>query len=134
MEPFHALSCRHASYRILFLNYTRTSSLVVPFKSLRNNYMLLFLDSFNSILVEVLTVYLSSFKAPESNFRHQSNVKIASAVGDEEMFTSFWVSFILSLFILLSLVIITALLYLNRRRPIMAQILGTIAASLVMMH
>jgi len=45
MEPFHTLSRRHASHRILFLDYTGTSSLVVPFKSLRNNNMLLFLVS-----------------------------------------------------------------------------------------
>jgi hypothetical protein len=134
MEPFHALSRRHASYRILFLDYTGTSSLVVLFKSLRNNHVLLFLVSFNSILVEVLTVCLSSFKALVSNFRHRSNVKITSAVGDEETFTSFWVSFILSLFILLSLVVITALVCLYRRHPIMAQAPGTIAASLVIIH
>jgi hypothetical protein len=134
MEPFHALSRRHASYQILFLDYTGASSLVVPFKPLRNNHVWLFLVSFNSILVEVLTVCLSLFKALASNFRHRSDVKIASAAGDEETFMSFWVSFILSLFILLSLVVTTALVCLNRRHLIMAQVPGTIAASLVVMN
>jgi len=134
MEPFHTLSLRHAPSRVLFLDYTGTSTIAMPFKAAQNWHWLLFFISINSILVEVLTVCLSSFKAQASNFRHRDGSGGTAGPSEEETFTSFWVSLGLSIFILTTLGITAAIICWRRRHPFMAQLPGTIATSMIMMH
>ncbi|KAH7411523.1 hypothetical protein BKA64DRAFT_595431 [Cadophora sp. MPI-SDFR-AT-0126] len=132
MEPLYILAMRHARPGVLFLDYTGTSTLAIPFQTLRNRHFLLFTISLNSILVEVLTVCLSSFKAKASNFRHRNG--IASLQSDEETFTSFWASLGLSLGILTTLACTAGLVFWKRRRPFCTQLPGTIATSMILMH
>jgi hypothetical protein len=132
MEPLHSLAMRHAPPQVLFLDYTGTSTLAMPLQTYKNYHFLLFFISLNSILVEVRTVCLSSFKAKASNFRHRNGD--ASLQSDEETFTSFWVSLSLSLGKLTSLATTTGLVFWKRRRPFTTQLPGTIATSMIFVN
>jgi len=61
MEPFYRLSCRHASPKVLTLDYTGMAFGYMPFAALANGDFLLALTGFGSVFAEVLTVCVTSF-------------------------------------------------------------------------
>jgi hypothetical protein len=107
----------------------------MPLKTLRNGSSLLFAISINSILVEVLTVCMSSLKTRGTNFRHRSpQTAPTHPSSDEETFNSFWISFGLSVIILASLAVFSTIVAARRRHPFLSQLPGTLASSLILIN
>ncbi|KUJ15092.1 uncharacterized protein LY89DRAFT_720488 [Mollisia scopiformis] len=134
VEPYYILSARHAKAQVLLLDYTGTTTIEMPFKALSDRRFLLLGISINSLLVEVLTVCMSSFKVKGTNFEHHNVDAISNPPTSEETFNSFWISFILAIVILNSLSVFCSIVWLNRRRRFLSQLPGTLATSLILIY
>ncbi|KAF1813080.1 hypothetical protein P152DRAFT_435523 [Eremomyces bilateralis CBS 781.70] len=117
IEPYYILSRRQAPGRTLTLDYTGTIPGWIIIKAALNGHILVSVVGLGAIMCEVLTVVVSSF-----NFN------------SGETFRSFWGSFALAEFILLSLSVIATLVYVYRRHPFLPRQPGTIASVLAFVH
>jgi hypothetical protein len=131
MEPFYVLSKRRAPSRILTIDYTGTIPGVMPIVALMNKHYLVAVVGFNAVLAEVLTVCVSSFGVKGSDFL---GIDTDQRREGEETFTSFWVSFVLTLGILLSLAISASFVYYYRGKAFLPRQPGTIASVLAFIH
>lgn len=141
LEPFHILSRRRAPAKTLTLDYTGMDPIILPIKALLNKHYIVALVGVGSILVEILTVCVSSFSVDGKKFipGHGGNMEDGNDDADDryntaETFRSFWISFALVLGILLTLVCIACLVYLRRSHKFMPRQIGTMASVLAFIH
>ncbi|KIX99811.1 uncharacterized protein Z520_04447 [Fonsecaea multimorphosa CBS 102226] len=134
MEPFYQLSRGNARpENSLTLDYQATVYGIMPFKALLNKHYLLALVGVSSVLLDVLTVTVSSFSVNSEDFMHVGSHGEDRSNGDET-FVSFWTSLVLSVFILLFVIFTTSLVYLRRRHPFLPREPSTIAAVLAFIY
>lgn len=146
MEPFYILSLRHASPRVLTLDYTAMAFGWMPLRAALNGHLLVALVGLGSVLAEVLTVCASTFGGVAGiDFAHPYSDKAATNVqrrsdantaidAGEETFTSFWISFSLSMFILAFMCIVACFVYARRRHPFLPRQPHSIASVLAFIH
>jgi hypothetical protein len=143
IEPFYILSRRHASPRVLTLDYTAMAFGWLPIKAFLNRHVLVALVGLGSVLAEVLTICSTSFasvrggdfigdqppppKQGEPAHRNGANT-------GEETFHSFWLSFGLAIAILTYLCLVAVLVYWRRRHPFLPRQPNTIASILAFIH
>jgi hypothetical protein len=137
MEPFYILSKGHAPPQTtLTLDYTGTPYAYITIQSLFNKHWLLALVSFGSILVDILTVTVSSFSVNGRNLlrnpnKHESPDSLSSG---DQTFKSYWVSVALSMAISIFLILCASLVYWRRRHPFLPRQPSTIASVLAFIH
>jgi hypothetical protein len=142
MEPFYLLSKRHAPPAMtLTLDYTGTPYAYITVQSFFNKHYLLSLVSFGSILVDILTVTVSSFSVngrnllrPHDSDPHSPESSPDSLSSGDQTFRSFWVSVALSMAISLFLIACASLVYMRRRHPFLPRQPSTIASVLAFIH
>jgi hypothetical protein len=150
MEPFYILSKRYAPPKTLTLDYTSLAFGLMPIQALLNGHILMFLVGLGSVLAEILTVCVTSFSGvagtdflqdTSTSTRNSSSAGISevdqggdSRNAGEETFTSFWVSFALSMAILVFLCFTASLVYLRRRHPFLPRQPNTIASVIAYIH
>ncbi|RFU31866.1 hypothetical protein B7463_g4457, partial [Scytalidium lignicola] len=139
MEPFYRLSLRHASPKVLTLDYTAMAFGWTPIRAFINGHVLVGLVGLGSVLAEILTVCAATFGGVAGiDFAHPNagpSDKNRSAIdAGEETFLSFWVSFSLSIFILAYLCIVACIVYSRRRHPFLPRQPNTIASILAFIH
>lgn len=135
-EPYYHLVRRNAIPNVLTVDYTGTVSFALPFKAWKERHHTLALVSMNSILLDVLTVCLSSFSTKGAHFMHRKSTAPAANIleGDAETFRSFWISLFLSLLILLSLCATAVFVYLQRHDVSLPRKPGSLAFVLLVTH
>ncbi|KAJ5054198.1 uncharacterized protein L3040_000480 [Drepanopeziza brunnea f. sp. 'multigermtubi'] len=148
MEPFYILSKRHASPRVLTLDYTAVAFGWMPIRAFVNGHLLVGLVGLGSVLAEILTVCSSSFAgvhgreffAPSTPSYSSAQASSPSSQAQraessgEETFLSFWLSFGLALLILAYLCCVAALVYVRRRHIFLPRQPSTIASVLAFIH
>lgn len=150
IEPFYILSKRHASPKVLTLDYTAMAFGWMPIRALLNGHLLVGLVGLGSVLAEVLTVCATSFgNVSGSDFATKPpHHKRDDGAGPgppppdsgngvdagEETFASFWVSFVLAMAILSFLCFVAGLVYARRRHPFLPRQPNTIASILAFIH
>ncbi|KAG9236383.1 hypothetical protein BJ875DRAFT_372228 [Amylocarpus encephaloides] len=149
IEPFYILSKRHASPKVLTLDYTAMAFGYMPIRALLNGHFLVFLVGLGSVLAEVLTICASSFgnvngtdfaKMINSSEDKRSLLYLFRRKDDdrrnggEETFLSFWVSFSLAVLILTFLCLVATFVYLKRRHPFLPRQPNTISSVLAFIH
>lgn len=129
MEPFYILSKGQAPPQMsLTLDYQGTVYGWIPIKASLNGHYLVALVGLCSVLLDILTVTVSSFSVNSAVFLHGSNRDNVS--NQDQTFTSFWSSVMLSIAILSFSIIAAALVYTRRRHPFLPREPSTIAAVL----
>lgn len=131
IEPFYRLSHRHAPPRVLLLDYTGTIPGVMPIKASLNGHFILAAVGIGSLLLEVLTVCVSSFNVDGRTLLPGGN-RESNDTG--ETARSYTISFVLAEMIPLILVIIGFFIYWRRRHPFLPRQPGTIASTLAFLH
>jgi hypothetical protein len=148
MEPFYILSKRHASPKVLTLDYTAMAFGYMPIRALLNGHMLVFFVGLGSVLAEVLTICASSFgNVNGTDFVEPKPVKRSIFMllftrddddshhsTGEETFLSFWISFGLALAILTFLCLVATIVYMRRRQPFLPRQPNTISSVLAYIH
>ncbi|EPE29472.1 hypothetical protein GLAREA_00632 [Glarea lozoyensis ATCC 20868] len=156
MEPFYILSKRHASPKVLTLDYTAMAFGYMPIRALLNGHFLVFLVGLGSVLAEILTICASSFgnvsgtdfAKPKPDKRSllasllsrdgeddDDNKGLGGNInGGEETFLSFWISFGLALAILSFLCLVATCVYMRRRQPFLPRQPNTISSVLAYIH
>lgn len=133
MEPFFILSEGNAPpQNSLTLDYQSTVYGIMPFKALFNKHYLVALVGFSSVMLDILTVTVSSFSVDSQDFMHLKVNKDLS--NGDETYVSFWVSLILSMTILGFVIFVTTLVYIRRRHPFLPREPSTIAAVLAFIY
>lgn len=134
MEPFYQLSRGMASpQQSLTLDYRGTVYGWIVIKAALNRHWLVSLVGLSSVLLDVLTVTVSSFSVNSGEFlRHGKGADHTS--NQDETFASFWASVILSIAILTFVTVTTAFVYLLRRHPFLPREPSTIAAVLAFIY
>jgi hypothetical protein len=148
IEPFYILSRRHASPRVLTLDYTAMAFGWMPIRAFLNGHFLVGLVGLGSVLAEILTICSTSFAnvsgtdfataqspppgAPPHNRRDGGDGKGVDA--GEETFLSFWISFGLAMAILGFLCLVATFVYWRRRHPFLPRQPNTIASILAFIH
>ncbi|KAK6337816.1 hypothetical protein TWF696_001295 [Orbilia brochopaga] len=120
MQPFRTLSYGNARPNILTMDYTGTIPGWVTIKAVRNRHWLLALVTFDSVLIELLTVTMGSF--------------LNRSAPDEETQTSINVSFALATVICTGLLATLFLVLWRRKTPFLPRQPGTIASVLTYIH
>lgn len=135
-EPYYHLVRRNAWPDVLTVDYTGTVSFALPFKALKHQHPTLAIVSLNTIFLEILTVCLSSFSTKGTTFMHRKTTAPSKDVleGNAETFRSFWISFILSILILLSLCATAVFVYVQRRDVSLPRKPGSLAFVLLITH
>jgi hypothetical protein len=129
MEPFYILSKGRAPPQMsLTLDYQGTVYGWMPIKASLNGHYLVALVGLCSVLLDILTVTVSSFSVNTSVFLHGPGSSHIS--NQDQTFTSFWSSVTLSIAILSFSIIAAALVYARRRHPFLPREPSTIAAVL----
>jgi hypothetical protein len=140
IEPFYILSRRHASPKVLTLDYTAMAFGWLPIRAFLNGHYLVALVGLGSVLAEVLTVCVTSFStvtgsdftgSPVSRKIKRYNEGVDSG---EETFASFWVSFVLAVVILTFLCIVAGIVYWRRRHPFLPRQPSSIASVLCFIY
>ena len=146
IEPFYILSKRHASPKVLTLDYTAMAFGWMPIEALLNGHVLVGLVGLGSVLAEVLTVCATSFgnvsgsdfaqKPPHfENKRPQPTPGPGSDINaGAETYNSFWVSFAFAMTILTFLCLVATLVYARRRHPFLPRQPNSIASVLAFIH
>lgn len=129
MEPFYILSKGNAPpQQSITLDYQGTVYGYLPIKALLHRHYLVALVGICSVLLDVLTVTVSSFSVNSAAFLHISTDEKVS--NQDETFASFWGSVMLSIAILAVAIVTATLVYLRRRHPFLPREPSTIAAVL----
>ena len=138
IEPYYRLSKRHASPRVLTLDYTSMAFGWMPIRAFLNGHILVGCVGLGSVFAEVLTVCVTSFSTVAGN-DFTSSAKLRARTpqpinSGEETFNSFWVSFSLAMCILSYLCFFGSLVYFRRRHPFLPRQPSTIASVLAFIH
>lgn len=137
IEPFYILSLRHASPKVLTLDYTAMAFGWMPIRALMNGHLLVGLVGLGSVLAEVLTICSTSFANVSGiDFaKRQPHEDTDSDINaGEETFLSFWISFGLAVFILSFLCLVATFVYTRRRHAFLPRQPNTIASILAFIH
>ncbi|RMZ71662.1 DUF3433 domain [Pyrenophora seminiperda CCB06] len=146
LQPFYMLWLRHAPANTLTLDYAGTNPLWLPIEAFVNGHYLVMLVAFGSILAEILTVCVSSISVDGKKFipglggenwddNHDGkNSDPTDRYNTEQTFRSFWVSFTLTMLILLYLIGIALLTYSRRSQKFLPRQIGTMASVLACIH
>lgn len=137
VQPWYLLSRRRAPARTLTLDYMGTMPGVICVKAFVNKHYLVAVVGLCSLLTEVLTVCVSSFSVDGSKFVPGVVDTATDQNGEansQETFTSFWVSFVLSMAILSIMCLVAAGVYVRRRHKFVPREPGTIASVLAFIH
>ena len=129
IEPFYHLSRRHAAPKILLLDYTGTIPGVMPIKASLNKHFILAAVGVGSLLMEVLTVCVSSF-----NVDGRTVLNNPKANGAGETARSYIISFVIAEMIPVILIVIGGFIYIRRRHAFLPRQPGTIASTLAFIH
>jgi hypothetical protein len=132
MEPFYRLSCRHASPKVLTLDYTTMAFGYMPIRAAMNGDYLIALVGVGSVLAEILTVCVVSLAAVNIGF--SLDMMDSTTQSSAETPKSFWISFSLAILILLYLIITASFVYKLRRHPFLPRQPSTIASVLAFIH
>jgi hypothetical protein len=133
MEPFYILSKGKAPpEKSITLDYQGTVYGWLPFKAGWNGHFLVALVGVSSVLLDILTVTVSSFSVNSQAFLHKSTDKSSSS--QDETFGSFWGSVMLSIAILAFVIISAGLVYWRRRHPFLPREPSTIASVLAFIY
>ena len=140
MEPFYILSRRHAPARTLSLDYSALPFGYMPLVASFNGHFLVFLVGFGSIMAEFFTILVTGlssvdgrdFLADWADKKH-ANTGTPISSGTETV-KSFYVSFALSVFILLYMSTVAGLVFMRRRHPFLPRQPSTIASVLAYIH
>ncbi|KAI1657334.1 hypothetical protein F4813DRAFT_86092 [Daldinia decipiens] len=147
MEPYYILSKRHAPAKTLTLDYTAMPFAVVAARALFNRHWMVFLVGWGTIMVEALTIFVTSLATVEG----RDFIEILSRaedhndeLGDEflqkgvgsgsETVLSFTVSLALTVLILIYLFIVATAIFIRRRHPFLPRQPSTIASVLAFVH
>jgi hypothetical protein len=133
IEPFYILSRRHASPKVLTLDYTAMVWGWMPIQAFLNGHFLVGLVGLGSVLAEVLTVCSTSF----ANVYGEDFITKAPPPGvdaGEETHTSFWLSFGFAMGIITFLCFVAVFVYSRRRHPFLPRQPNTIASILAFIH
>jgi hypothetical protein len=139
IEPYYILSQRKAPPKTLTMDYTGTVPGFLSYQASKNGQYLVALVGAGAILAEVLTVCVTSFSVDGRKFiAGKGGVDDDQADNDRsntaETFRSFWVSFGLSLAIILYLCVIATIVYVKRSHKFLPREPGTIASVLAFIH
>lgn len=147
IEPFYILSKRHASPKVLTLDYTAMAFGWMPIRAFLNGHILVGLVGLGSVLAEVLTVCATSFgsvsgadfaKPPKPTHPQAMFIRLhdkgSGINAGEETYASFWASFILALSILTFLCLVASFVFARRRHPFLPRQPNTIASVLAFIH
>jgi hypothetical protein len=137
VEPYYILSRRHAPPKTLTLDYTGTMPGYLSIKAALNGHWLVSFVGFGAILAEVLTVCVTSFTVASRTFIEGlggDGTDESDSANGGETFRSFWVSFGLSIFITLYLIVVACSVYLRRRHKFLPRQPGSIAGVLAYIH
>lgn len=154
IEPFYILSRRHASPKVLTLDYTAMAFGWMPIRAFSNGHFLVGLVGLGSVLAEVLTICATSFAGvsgldfarlppppppPPSNkfllfLRATSDDGENVVNAGEETFASFWISFGLACAIISFLCFVAGAVYARRRHPFLPRQPNSIASVLAFIH
>lgn len=140
MEPFYRLSCRHASPKVLTLDYTSMAFAYMPLRAMLNGDLLVAFVGIGSVLAEILTVCVTSFAGVTgadfipNNLDGRSDDDESTADNGEETMLSFWVSFSICTGSLIYLILTASLTYRLRRHPFLPRQPSTIASVLAYIH
>ncbi|KUJ18178.1 uncharacterized protein LY89DRAFT_583145 [Mollisia scopiformis] len=148
IEPFYILSRRHASPKVLTLDYTAMAFGWMPVRAFMNGHFLVALVGLGSVLAEVLTICSTSFANVSGlDFANTPPPMNSSVSGlgsrdgrqngqnaGEETFLSFWLSFGLAISILSFLCLVATFVYSRRRHPFLPRQPNTIASVLAFIH
>ena len=133
LEPFYILSKGNAPpQQSITLDYRGSMYGWFPIKALFNRHYIVALVGFSSVLLDVLTVTVSSFAVNSAAFLHKSGSKDIS--NQAETFISFWGSVVLSISILAFVIVSAVLVYARRRHPFLPREPSTIAAILAFIY
>ncbi|KAJ2978930.1 hypothetical protein NUW58_g7338 [Xylaria curta] len=140
LEPYYILAKRHAPAKTLTLDYTAMPFAVVALRALFNRHWIVFLVGWGTILVEGLTIFATSLAQVEGkdfldllegNSDNLLNKELGSG---SETVRSFVITLALTVFILLYICIVAAIVFVRRRRPFLPRQPNTIASVLAFMH
>lgn len=146
LQPFYILAQRHAPAKTLTLDYAGTNPLYLPIQAAFNGHYLVMLVALGSILAEVLTVCVSSISVDGKKFipglggedwdddHNGKNDDPDDRYNTEQTFRSFWLSFMLTMLILLYLIAVALLTYTRRSHKFMPRQIGTMASVLAFIH
>jgi hypothetical protein len=136
IEPYYILSRRHAPPRTLTLDYTGTVPGYLSVKAMFSKHYLVALVGLGSILSEILTVCATSFSVDGRTFIHvdDSGSNGSTRHDTGETFKSFWISFAISVSILIYLIANAALVYVYRRHKFLPRQPGSISDVLAYIH
>lgn len=145
MEPFYILSKRHASPKVLTLDYTAMAFGWMPIRAFSNGHYLVGAVGLGSVLAEILTVCSTSFanvsgleyaqKLFNKGPRPDGDDDDPRQLGDgEETEKSFWVSLLLAVSILLFLCCVATTVFARRRHPFLPRQPNTISSVLAFIH
>ncbi|OTA95068.1 hypothetical protein M434DRAFT_394120 [Hypoxylon sp. CO27-5] len=146
MEPYYILSKRHAPAKTLTLDYTALPFAVVAVHALFNRHWMVFLVGWGTIMVEALTIFVTSLATVEGKdfLELLSFVEEHTDEGDEfletglgsgsETVLSFTVTLALTALILIYLFVVATIVFLRRRHPFLPRQPNTIASVLCFIH
>lgn len=146
MEPYYILSKRHAASKVLTLDYSALPFGYMPIRALFNGHGLMFLMGFGTIMAEFLTILVTGLATVDGR-EFMVNDYMNSDDEDEdgepedkpgtsgqETVLSFYVSFGLSIFILLYMCTVASIVFFRRRHPFLPRQPNTIASVLAFIH
>lgn len=152
MEPYYILSKRHAPAKTLTLDYTALPFAVVAAHALFNRHWLVFLVSWGTVMVEALTIFVTSLatvegrdfldiigRAEDDGYGYGEDDNddefLQKGLGSgSETVLSFTVTLALTALILLYLCVVAAAVFVRRRHPFLPRQPNTIASVLAFVH
>lgn len=133
MEPFYVLVKRRAPARTLILDYTGMAFGEMPMRALLNGHLLLASLGIGSILLEVLTVCVSSL-GTVSGSAFLAEYESRTLGRGQETPLSFWLSLGIFTVIMFYLMGTTAMVMMYRYKPFLPRQPSTIASVLAFVH
>ncbi|KJZ79567.1 hypothetical protein HIM_01036 [Hirsutella minnesotensis 3608] len=139
MEPFYILSRRHAPAKTLMLDYTALPFGYLPLRALFNGHALVFMVGLGSVLAELLTILVTGLATVDGQAflgdkKNHDARKSRLGNSGQETFKSFYVSFGVSMFILVYMAVTASAVFLRRRHPFLPRQPNTISSVLAYIH
>lgn len=143
MEPYYILSRRHAPSKTLTLDYTAVPFGYLPIQALFNGHILMFLMGFGTVMAEWMTILVTSLATVDGR---EFVSQLSDAMEDDddgegksidsgrETVLSFYLSLVLTVFILAYMMIVATIVFVRRRHPFLPRQPNTIASILAFIH
>lgn len=144
LEPYYILWKRNAPAKTLTLDYTAMPFAVVAFRALFNRHWMVFLVCWGTIMVEGLTIFVTSLATVEgrdfldivqSGTNDEGDKFLQKGLGSgSETVLSFTVTLALTVLILIYLFVVATAVFLRRRHAFLPRQPSTIASVLAFIH